>query len=120
MELKEFVKNVLKDVTEAVEEYRGESSRDMHLDTSEGQRTVEFDIAVTVEDTIAGDGKAGVKIFQVLDAGGSVSKEVKNAQVSRIKFGVHVDRLTKQEEVQQRADIARINASNAENANQYM
>ena len=59
MELKEFVKSVLKDVVDAVEETRYESSRDMHLDSGKEQRTVEFDIAVTVEDNTRGSGKAG-------------------------------------------------------------
>jgi len=109
MELKDFVKNVLKDVTEAVEEYRVESNRDMHLDNSKGQRTVEFDIAVTVEDATSGEGRAGIKVFHVIEGGGSVAKQTKNAQVSRVQFGVHVDRWTKQEEAQQNAEIDRFN-----------
>ncbi len=97
MELKQFVKNVLKDITEAVEETRKESSRDMHLDSSKDQRTVEFDVAVTAEDVTSATGKAGVKVFSVLEGGGEVGKEVKSSSVSRIKFGVSVDRWTKQE-----------------------
>ena len=53
MELKEFVKNVLKDLVEAVEETRVNSNRDMHLGSGKENRTVEFDIAVTVEDATA-------------------------------------------------------------------
>lgn len=100
MELKEFVKSVLIDVVDAVEEVRRESSRDMHLDSAKEGRTVDFDIAVTVEDTTAGSGKAGIKVFQLIEGGGEISKAAKNATVSRIKFGVHVDRWNKQENAQ--------------------
>ena len=117
MELKDFVKNVLKDVTEAVDEYRSESSRDMHLDNMKDQRTVEFDVAVAAEDFTSATGKAGIKVFSLIEGGGEVSKEVKNSTVSRIKFGVHVDRWTKQEqagfEVQNRA-------LNSRNRNEYI
>lgn len=98
MELKEFVKSILKDVTEAVEESRGTLARDMYLDSSKDQRTVEFDIAVTVEDATAGTGKAGIKVFQLIEGGGEVSRESKNSSVSRIQFGVHIDRWNKQEQ----------------------
>lgn len=97
MELKEFVKSVLKDVVDAVEETRNESSRDMYLDSGKEQRTVEFDIAVTVEDNTRGSGRAGIRVFQLIEGSGEVNSEIKNASVSRVKFGVHIDRFTKQE-----------------------
>lgn len=110
MELKDFVKNVLKDVTEAVDEYRNESSRDMHLDNLKDQRTVEFDVAVTAEDVTSASGRAGVKVFSVLEGGGETTKEVKSSSVSRIKFGVYVDRWTKQEQAAFDAQNAQLNA----------
>lgn len=57
MELKDFVKNVLIDLVNAVEETRSESCRDMSLrsNTQTGQ-SIEFDIAVTVEDTASKTG----------------------------------------------------------------
>ena len=100
MELKEFVKSVLIDVVDAVEETRKESSRDMYLDSAKEGRTVDFDIAVTVEDSTSGSGKAGIKVFQLIEGGGEISKEAKNSTVSRIKFGVRVDRWNKQENAQ--------------------
>lgn len=109
MELKEFVKSILKDVVDAVEETRQESSRDMYLDTGKDQRTVEFDIAVTVEDSTSSSGKAGIKVFQVIEGGGDISKGLKNSSVSRIKFGVYIDRFTKKEEIGQAAEIRRLN-----------
>lgn len=98
MELKDFIKEVLKDITEAVEESRNSSMRDMHLDNLKDQRTVEFDVAVTAEDVTSVSGKSGVKVFSVLEGGGEAAKEVKNSSVSRIKFGVYIDRWTKQEQ----------------------
>lgn len=106
MELKDFIKKVLADLVNSVEEVRSESHRDMHLTSTKENRTVEFDIAVTVEDSTAGSGKAGIKIFQIIEGGGEVSKESKNSSVSRIKFGVHIDALTKVEEAQHTARIA--------------
>jgi|SRR3989338_431987 len=97
MELKEFIKEVLKDLTEAVEESRTSSMRDMHLDNLKDQRTVEFDVAVTAEDVTSATGKAGIKVFSLIEGGGEAAKEVKNSTVSRIKFGVYIDRWTKQE-----------------------
>ncbi|MDP2909791.1 MAG: hypothetical protein Q8N69_01840, partial [bacterium] len=108
MELKEFVKSVLIDVVNAVEETRKESSRDMHLDGGKEQRTVEFDIAVTVEDSTAGKGKAGIKVFQLIEGGGEVSKEAKNSSESRIKFGVYIDTWTKEETVENNRQFDRL------------
>jgi len=103
MELKEFVKNVLKDLVEAVEESRVTSSRDMHLGSGKENRTVEFDIAVTVEDATTSTGRAGIKVFQIIEGGGDVSKEYKNSSVSRVKFGVEVSSITKVESAQRNA-----------------
>ena len=102
MELKEFVKSVIKDVVDAVEETRRESSRDMHLAShKDSNQTVEFDIAVTVEDNTTGSGKAGIKVFQLIEGGGEVSREAKNSSISRIKFGVYISTITKEESSQQ-------------------
>ncbi len=97
MELKEFIKGVLKDITEAVEESRSSSARDMFLNDGKEQRTVEFDVAVTAEDITSASGKAGIKVFSIIEGGGETAREVKNSTISRIKFGVHIDRWTKQE-----------------------
>src|SRR3989344_7010033 len=105
MELKEFVKNVLKDLVEAVEESRVGSARDMHLGSGKENRTVEFDIAVTVEDGTASSGKAGIKVFQIIEGGGEVSKEYKNSSVSRVKFGVEISSTTKAEDAQMDAQF---------------
>lgn len=107
MELKQFVKSVLKDIVGAVEETRDESSRDMYLKSGKEERTIEFDIAVTVEDVISGSGKTGIKVFSVIEGGGEISKEAKNSSVSRIKFGVYVNTMTKEENAEYDREISR-------------
>ncbi|MFA5157068.1 MAG: hypothetical protein WC532_06750 [Candidatus Omnitrophota bacterium] len=96
MELKDFVKKVLTDLVQAVEEARSDSVRDMKLYDKE-MKTVEFDIAVTVEDVDKKSGKAGIRVVQFAEAGGDIAKEIKNSTVSRIKFGIFVGTLTKAE-----------------------
>jgi hypothetical protein len=102
MELKPFIKVALRDIIEAVEEVRNDpsSNRDMYLTTAGSNRTIEFDIAVTVEDSTAIGGHAGIKVFHVAEGGGELSKENRNSSVSRIMFGVHIDRSTKQENIE--------------------
>ena len=98
MELKEFVKNVLKDLVDGVEEAKAESSHDMSLKShKESSQTVEFDIAVTVEDSTNKGGKAGIKVFQLVEGGGEISREVKNSSVSRVKFGVYISKRLKED-----------------------
>jgi hypothetical protein len=98
MELKEFVKKILVDLDGAVSEARGEMQRDLHFSDGKDQRTVEFDIAVSVEETNAKSGKAGVKVLPFVEGGGSIGKENKNSTVSRVKFGVRIGSMTKEEE----------------------
>ena len=104
MELKEFVKSVLKDVVDAVEEARTESARDMRLVShKESSQTIEFDIAVTAEDTNRKSGKAGVHVLHLIEGSGDISAETKNGNISRIKFGIYIDTRTKNEMAQLRA-----------------
>ena len=98
MELKEFVKKVLVDLVDAVEEARSASSRDMHLASEQQTRTVEFDIAVSVEDSSGATGKAGINVLKFAEAGGQISEQTKNSTVSRVQFGVNVNYYTKNEE----------------------
>ena len=65
---------------------------------------MEFDIAVSVEETGSKSGKAGIKVLQFAQAGGDLSKENKNSTVSRIQFGVHIDAMTKEEDARHRAE----------------
>lgn len=96
MELKEFVKKVLTDLVQGVEEARSSSPREMVLYDKEN-KTVEFDIAVTVEDIDKSSGKAGIRVLQFVETGGDVAREIKNSTVSRVKFGIYIRGRTKQE-----------------------
>lgn len=97
MEVKEFIKSVLIQLDQAVDEARGQTQRDIRFKESDDKRTVEFDIAVTAEDKLAASGKAGIKVVSFIEAGGNTEKEVKNATVSRIQFGLTIDSMTRQE-----------------------
>jgi hypothetical protein len=98
MNIQEFVKNVLISIDKAVSEARVETQRDISFSDSKNQRTVEFDIAVSAEETDTKSGKAGIRVLQFVEAGGDISKENKNSTVSRIQFGVRIDSMTKEEE----------------------
>lgn len=81
MEVKEFIKTVLKDVTEAVSESNNDQHKFYMRDTSD--EGIDFDLAVVMRKSA--DGKIGAEIFSVgAKAQGSLSEEV----VNRIKFKV--------------------------------
>ncbi len=105
MELRDFIKKVTLDIVSAIEESREQSGRDMHLNSTSGKRTIEFDIAVTTEDNVSAGGSGGIKVLHFIEGGGNIGTELKNSTVSRIQFGIHVDALTKIEQ-------ARLDASN--------
>lgn len=105
MELKEFVKDVLVQLDQAVDEARATMSRDVSFVDTENQRVVEFDIAVTVESTSEKSGGGGIKVLELIKAEGKVSNENRNSSVSRIKFGVRIDSVTKAESARIAAEI---------------
>ena len=59
------------------------------------ERSVEFDIAVTIEESNSASGKAGVKVLQFVQVGGKADLQSRNETVSRISFGVYVNTWTK-------------------------
>jgi len=105
MNLEEFVKNVLTNLDKAVEGARSETKRDIRFAHNKDLQTVEFDIAVAVEQTDSKSGKAGIRVLQFVEGGGDISRESKNSTVSRIKFGVHINTMTKEEDAHQRSEI---------------
>ncbi len=119
MELKDFVKKVLSDLVLGVEEARSGSVRDMKL-YDKDSKTVEFDIAVTVEDIDKKSGKEGIRVLQFAEASGDVMQEVKNSTVSRIKFGVFVDVLTKDEGEKRRKIVADIEQRSSRRSTGWM
>ena len=109
MELKEFIRKVIGDTIEAVDEASASSSRGVKLANMNDRRTIEFDVAVVVEEETRAQGKAGVKVLSVIDAGGDVSKNKKNLTNHRIAFGVNVDHWTKAEQVAHQTETQRLN-----------
>jgi hypothetical protein len=112
MNLQEFVKNVLVSLDKAVDEAQQDMQRDIQFSTTNDQRTIEFDIAVSVEETDAKSGKAGIKVLQFAEGGGTLSKENKNSTVSRVKFGINISSMTKQESERQEEEIRALNEEN--------
>lgn len=119
MELKNFVSNVITDVVAAIEESSDKLSREIYLDANDKERTIEFDVAVTAENITAGEGKSGVRVLELVEVGGKVSKENKNTTVSRIKFGVHINKKTKEQEQNDRRELDAINEQNIASLNIY-
>lgn len=117
MELKEFVKKVIIDLDKAISEANNETDRDIRFKGVKEQRTaVEFDVAVTVETVNSTEGGGQIKVWGIGQAGGEVSKELKNSTVSRVSFGVDISELTKKED---RARTDQINSqfnSNKDNS----
>ncbi|OGC14495.1 hypothetical protein A3J90_03835 [candidate division WOR-1 bacterium RIFOXYC2_FULL_37_10] len=97
MELKEFIKKVLLDINGAVNEASNEAKRKIRIYGATNIRQIEFDIAVSVEESSTKSGNAGVKVVSFAQIGGDMSIENKNSTVSRIKFGVCVDAVTSEE-----------------------
>ncbi len=85
MEVKEFVKTILKDVTEAVTESNNEKqSFYLPEDRADG---IDFDLAVVSKKE--GKGKVGA---EVLGIGGKTEGSISNEVVNRIKFRVRTYR----------------------------
>ena len=106
MELKNFVEKVLTDLVSAVESSRKTSSREMHLADNKDSRTIEFDIAVSVEEWAKEEGNAWIKVLEIVEWGWKVSKESKSASISRVKFGVYVSSKTKEQSRQYDSELS--------------
>ncbi len=82
MELKEFIKNVLEDVTGAVKESEN-GNFSFYLNDSLDQG-IDFDLAVVLKKST--DGRIGAEVFSVL--GAKAKKGTSEEKVNRIKFKV--------------------------------
>jgi hypothetical protein len=109
MNLQEFIEKVLVEVNAAVDGARRETSRDIRFAENQSKRTIEFDIAVSVENNSAKSGKAAIKVLQFAEAGGQLSAESKNSTVSRVTFGLHITPFTKAENEQMDSEIRHTN-----------
>lgn len=107
MELKEFIKESLTQISEgviaankAIREKDGQidtsylltSGKDGQLNQKEAPTKVCFDIAVTSTTSFQGDAKAKAKILAVVDASLEGSTEKERQDVSRVKFEVTVSK----------------------------
>jgi hypothetical protein len=99
MEIKEFVKKILNDLDSAVEEVNAETKRTVRFSATKDHRTVEFDVAVSVVEQGETKGRAGIRVLEFVEAGGNMNASIKNATVSRVKFGVVISPQTKEEEI---------------------
>lgn len=100
MELKDFVKKVIVDLDAAISEANLETKRNvMFKGVKETRTALEFDVAVTVESVDGTKGGGGIKVWGMVEAGGSQSLETKNSTVSRVSFGVDISEKTKEEEI---------------------
>lgn len=83
MEVKEFVKTILKDVNEGVSESDNDQFK-CYLRDSTSEGYIEFDLAVVSKKETSG--KIGA---EVLGIGGKTEGSVSNEAVNRIKFKVY-------------------------------
>lgn len=104
MNLKEFVQTALSEITSAVVDSSKSSNRTIYVTDSKDNRCVEFDVAVSVEESSETGGKAGIKVLGFLDGGAEITKNSKKSEVSRICFGVHIDRFDNNENRQNEQD----------------
>ena len=102
MELREFVRDSLIAILDGVKQAQDE----IHLQKvgaavnprfedsgslqEEDVQTMEFDIAVSVNEKSEGGGGGSVKVVGIFDAGGRISQSVESGSVSRIKFSLKV------------------------------
>lgn len=101
MDLKEFVSrtDIQEGVAEAIKRHTERQGiggisvvfkKGADVNWSEYVKAVEFDIAVTTTDNTSGTAKAGVKVFDLADFGGDVSKNLEKGVANRIKFSVPI------------------------------
>ena len=102
MELKEFINKAINEIVEATKLSNQDADREIKLAKLSTDRTIEFDIAVSVEGKSEGQIGGGIKVWGFVEGGASKSNEITNSTVTRIKFGVNVGEKTK-------AEVSRIN-----------
>lgn len=111
--LKDFVKETLTQITDAIVEFSDERREtgananpplsnsfaqsdafsigpkfDQDKQRFETVMPVHFDVAVTAQDTTAEGGKAGIQVLSFLKAEGGLEKETVSSSVSRVAFKV--------------------------------
>lgn len=115
MELEEFVRRAIGDAVRGIEKASSELGRGVRLASAGDRRAMEFDIAVTVEEKTSAQGKAGVRILSVVEAGGDIGKSNKQLTSHRIAFGVDVNSMTNAERDNRMSRANRLNREAVEN-----
>lgn len=108
MDLKDFIKHTISSISIAIEESqeglknKGVIINPERTSTSKtgdillsvkGDRfvqNIEFDVLVGVDDSIKGDGKAGINIIPLLNISGGLSAESTTQNQQRIKFKIPI------------------------------
>jgi len=113
MDIKEFVKETLRQIVEGVREVQSEvADKSQIAPISNRREKVEFDIAVTVEEEKTKDKKAGLSVY-CLKAGAGGQTSASTSTMHRIKFSVDIDFESKNEkerrEASNREEIERLN-----------
>lgn len=119
MDLKNFTKEIVRQISEGVDEISSELSREVKVVKAENTRSIEFDVAVTATDTfntagkVQGAGQIKVVPFLggIVKGEGEMEKEIYNSTVTRIRYGVDISVLTKEEE---KASFSSINIKSTE------
>jgi len=100
MEIKEFVKNVLSEITEATDGASNDKYKFVLADRD--GKGVFFDMAVTVSNTDSKTkgGKGGIKVASVIEAGGAAgsNKTVARENTTRVQFNVGYRDLVEEQE----------------------
>ncbi len=103
MELRKFVTKAILDIVEGVEEANFLAYRGIQLIELGDAQKIIFDVAISAEDGSPMKGKGGIFVVAA-GAEGTVSTDIKNSRITRIRFGVRVDRQTP-EEAQRKAEM---------------
>jgi len=94
MNLKDFINETITSIVDGLKDATSQIGREVSLVGSEStaHRHIEFDVAVSVEQSGKTEGGGKIKVLSFVEAGGDKTSETKNSTISRIKFGVVVHR----------------------------
>lgn len=91
MDLKSFLEKAITDILDGIKAANKNSDYPIGLVRKiEDSKAIDFDIAVSAEDSQGENAGAGIKVLSFLDLGGGLESQQKNSSVSRIKFSVMV------------------------------
>ncbi len=89
MELKAFIKQSLVEIISGVDEAASEIGRDICF-VHRNSENVQFDVAVTVENSTGKEGGIAIKVASWLSGGMGINSESKNSTISRISFQLYI------------------------------